>query len=52
MEGPGPGGERSRQQPADVAQVQPLVAEVHSALQFVWIERPPLAAVNTASIHQ
>jgi len=28
------------------------MAEVNSALQLLWIERPPLCAANTASIHQ
>jgi hypothetical protein len=28
------------------------MAEVHSALQLLWIERPPLSAANTASIHK
>jgi hypothetical protein len=28
------------------------MAEVHSVLQLQWIERPPLGAANTPSIHQ
>ena len=28
------------------------MAEVNSALQLLWIGRPPLGAANTASIHQ
>jgi hypothetical protein len=35
-----------------VAQVQPLMAQLHGALEAVRIERPPLGAANTASIHQ
>jgi len=35
-----------------VAQVQPLVAEIHGVLQLVRIERPPLAAANTPTIRQ
>jgi hypothetical protein len=28
------------------------MAEVNGALQLLWIERPPLSAANTPSIHQ
>lgn len=28
------------------------MAQVNGALQLLWIERPPLGAANTASIHQ
>jgi hypothetical protein len=28
------------------------MAKVNGALQLQWIERPPLGAANTASIHQ
>jgi hypothetical protein len=28
------------------------MAQGNGALQMLWIERPPLAAANTASIHQ
>jgi hypothetical protein len=35
-----------------VAEVQLLMAQLHGALQTLWIERPPLRAANTASIHQ
>lgn len=34
--------EGSGQQPADMSQVQPLMAELHSALEAVWIESPLL----------
>ena len=33
-------------------EVEPLVAEIHGVLKLLQIERPPLAAANTASIHQ
>ena len=45
----GHGGEGSGEQPGNVAQVQPLVPEVHSALQLLRIKRPPLGAPNTSS---
>jgi hypothetical protein len=35
-----------------VAEVQPLVAEIHGVLQLLRIERPPLGAANTPSIRQ
>jgi hypothetical protein len=35
-----------------VPEVEALVTELHGVLQLLWIERPPLAAANTASIHQ
>ncbi len=28
------------------------MAEVNGVLQLLWIERPPLGAANTPSIHQ
>ena len=43
---------RCMQQPGDVPEVEPLVAEIHGVLQLLGIERPPLAAANTASIRQ
>ena len=48
----GHGGEGSRQQPGDVAQMQALMPELHGTLQVLRIERPPLGAANTASIRQ
>jgi hypothetical protein len=46
------GGERQGQ----LARVGPegasIVLHGHSALQILWIERPPLGAAKTASIHQ
>ncbi len=48
----GHGGEGSAQQPGDVTQVQPLMAQLHIALEAARIERPPLVAANTASIRQ
>ncbi len=35
-----------------MAQVQPLVPELHGGLQGLRIQRPPLSATNTASIPQ
>jgi len=52
VQGPGHGGEGSGQQTGDVAQVQPLIPQLHSALEVLWIERPPPGAANTSSIHQ
>lgn len=50
VQGSGHGGEGSRLQPADMAQVQPLMAQLDGVLEAIWIERPPLAAANTSSI--
>jgi hypothetical protein len=52
LEYPTKGGERSCQHPGNTTEDAPLMAELHSALQLQWIERPPLCAANTASIHQ
>ena len=52
FEHPAHGGERRRQHPGHSSERATLMAEVHSALQLLWIERPPLCAANTASIHQ
>ena len=41
-----------REQPGDVTQVEPLMAQLNGALQMLRIERPPLLAANTASIGQ
>jgi len=46
------GGERRCQPPGNTTESAALMAEVHSALQLLWIERPPLGAANTPSIHQ
>jgi hypothetical protein len=40
------------QQPSDVAEMQPLMAQLHSALEVVQIERPSLGTANAASIRQ
>lgn len=52
VQAPGHGGEGCNQQPGDMTQVQPLMAQLHGALEAVRIERPPLGAANTASIRQ
>ena len=52
VEKPRQGGEGSCQQPGDVPELEPLVTEIHALLQLLRIERPPLAAANTPSIHQ
>jgi len=52
LEDPANGGERSCQHPGNATEREPLMAEVHSALQLPWIERPPLSEANTPSIHQ
>jgi hypothetical protein len=52
LEHPANGGERRRQQPGHSSERAALMAEVHSVLQLLWIERPPLGTANTASIHQ
>jgi len=52
LEHPGHGGEGSGQQPGDVPALEELVTKLHSLLQLMWIEPPPLSAANTASIHQ
>ena len=51
-EGSGNGGEGSRQQPGDVAQMQPLVTEIHGLLQLLRIERPALVVPNTPPIRK
>jgi hypothetical protein len=51
-ESPGDGGEGRLQQPGNLPEVAPLVAEIHGVLQLLQIERPPLAAVNTPTIRQ
>jgi hypothetical protein len=45
-------GERCSQDPGNATEGAALMAEVNGALQLQWIERPPLGAANTASIHQ
>ena len=52
LEHPANGGKRRRQNPGHSSERAALMAEVNSALQLLWIERPPLGAANTASIHQ
>jgi len=52
LEHPTDGGEWRRQHPGHSSERAALMAEVNGALQLLWIERPPLAAANTASIHQ
>ena len=45
-------GERCSQDPGNATEGAALMAEGNGALQLQWIERPPLGAANTASIHQ
>jgi len=47
---PGHGRDGSLEQPGDVPEVQALVTEIHSVLQLLRIERPPLGAANTPTI--
>jgi len=49
-EGPGDGREGGAEQPFNVAQVEPLVAEIHGVLETLLIELPPLGAANTPTI--
>jgi len=51
-ESPGNAGEGRLQQPGNVTEVEPLVAEIHGVLETLWIERPPLGAANTPTFHQ
>ncbi len=44
--------DRSRQQPDDVAAIQPLMSQLHVVLQVSRIERPPLVEVNIALIRK
>jgi hypothetical protein len=46
------GGKRKGQQAGDAPEGAALMAQGNGALQMLWIERPPLAAANTATIHQ
>jgi hypothetical protein len=52
LDHPAHGGKRRRQHPGHSSERAALMAEVNGALQLQWIERPPLGAANTASIHQ
>ena len=52
LEHPANGRKRCPQHPGHSSERAALMAEVNSSLQLLWIERPPLAAANTASIHQ
>ena len=52
IERSGHGGEGSREQPGDVTLVEPLIAQLNSALQMLRIKRPPLGAANAAPIRQ
>jgi hypothetical protein len=45
-------GERCGQDPGNATERAALMAQIYSVLQLLWIERPPLGAANTASIHQ
>lgn len=40
------------QNPGDATDGPALIAEGHRSLELEWIERQPLRAANTASIHQ
>jgi len=51
-EQPTNGGERSCQHPGNATESAALMAEINGVLQLLWIERPPLGAANTTSIHQ
>jgi hypothetical protein len=51
-ESPGNGGERSLQQPGDVAEVESLVPEIHRLLELLRIERAPHSAADAPSIRQ
>jgi hypothetical protein len=52
FEGATDSGERQGQQACDATEGAALMAQGNGALQMLWLERPPLAAANTASIHQ
>jgi hypothetical protein len=52
LEHPANGGKRRRQHPGHSSERAALMAEVNGVLQLLWIERPPLGAANTPSIHQ
>jgi hypothetical protein len=52
FEHPANGGKRCSQDPGHSFERAALMALVNGALQLLWIERPPLGAANTASIHQ
>jgi hypothetical protein len=45
------GGERPRQHPCQSSEPAPLMGELIGAFQLKWIERPPMSATNTSSIH-
>jgi hypothetical protein len=46
------GGEGETIQSGDAPEHATLMAEGNSAQQMLWINRTPLGAVNTGSIHQ
>jgi len=52
LDHPANGGKRRRQNLGHSSERAALMAEVNCALQLLWIERPPLGAANTASIHK
>jgi hypothetical protein len=52
VQGSGHGGGSSVQQPDDVGEKQPLMAQFHCALEVLRTARPPLSAANAASLHQ
>jgi len=51
-ESPGNAGEGRLEQPGDVAEVEPLEAEIHRLLELLRIERSPLGAAHAPSIRQ
>jgi len=51
-ESPGHAGEGRLEHPGDVAEVEPLVAEIHRLLEPLRIERSPLGAAHALSIYQ
>ncbi len=52
FEGAADNGERQGQQAENAPEGAALMAQGIGALQILWIERPPLAAAKTATIHQ
>ena len=51
-ESPSDGGEGRPQEPGNVPEVEPLVAEIHGLLELLRVERPPLGAAHAPSIRQ
>jgi len=51
-ESPGNAGEARLELAGDVAEVEPLLAEIHRLLELLRIERSPLGAAQAPSIRQ